>query len=837
MTGSYASSQRPSQPRRRSFARRALLALLLVVCFVALLAGGWLLALRHRLAATVAPLDGTLHLAGLAAPVTVRRDAMGVTFIDAANLHDLLMAQGWVTASERLWQMDMARRLPAGEGSEVLGSVVVPHDRLERLLGLRDVADRVVRTMDPDQLAQLQAYAAGVNAYIAAGKLPAEFLLLAYKPKQWEPKDTVLVALSMAQMFDERWPVKISKEQVMARLAAHGDAKLAADLYPVGSWRDHPPVPSTPGISDPQVVPQIPLDPSQRGAASTPILPASGMLAMTTGMPDCNDCLRGSNDWAVSGAHTASGKPLLANDVHPDHSIPDIWYENGLSAPGFHVTGLSIPGVPFIATGHNEHIAWGFTAMGGDTQDLYVEQVNAQGQYRAANGTWVPLQHEPETIRVRGGRDVQIDVERTDHGPILTPAIPGEKRTLSLDWSIYSPAAKNLPLYPMNIAHDWTSFRAALGTWWAPTMNAVYADDAGHIGYQGVGLIPVRSGGLQMTPITPGVTQPASQTAVQPGATLPLPAATAPAGEWTGFIPFEGMPSVLDPESGIVATANARIAPDGYPYQITLDWALPYRNERIWKWLGAHKSLTRADMLALQTDLYSESNQEVAQRLAYAVDHTPGASQRARDAANLLRSWNGVMDVNSAGAALISTFNEDFWPAVLIPKLGNDWKLYKWGLSDFVREQMVTTQPAAWLPPQFKTWNDFLAAMVEHTAKKGPANLATWHYGDIHTIQIDHPLWSHVPTIHDSDGPAPLGGDVSTVQQSSGKLGPSQRFTADFSDMDASTENIVSGQSGYPASPFARNQWPYWYGGRTFPMPFSPGAVQAATRHTLQLVP
>ncbi len=801
------------------------MALAVLVPVLALILVASLFALHRQMRRSVAPLDGSLQLPGLSAPVTVRRDAHGLPHIEAANVNDLLAAQGWVTASDRLWQMDMARRLPAGEAAEVLalvlGPAIVDHDRVERTLGIRDVADHLLRTLPPEQLAQLEAYARGVNAYEAEadrdGTLPAEFSLLMYKPAPWRPIDSLLVALSMSEMLDERWQSKLKREQVTAQLGARGEAALAADLYPTGSWRDHPPVPSAPAISDPQVVPQIPLDPSQV-RLHLPIASANSLLALADIGEDntCAGCRPGSNEWAVSGAHTAGGRPLLSNDMHLEHNIPDIWYESELHAGAFHAAGVTVPGLPFIAAGHNDHIAWGFTAMGADTQDLYVEQLNAQGAYKtlSADGSqhWVPLTHERETIRVRGGRDIALDVERTAHGPILTPillsevpAVGGESRALALHWAIYDNAVRGLPLFALNSAGDWTSFRAALAAWWAPTLNVVYADDAGHIGYQAVGLIPVRSGGLQPMPITPGVTQPfvSSQpdgsaqaadapTTLAPDGTLPpaqapvgiAPPVQAPVGEWTGTIPFASMPSVLDPEGGIVATANARITPDGYPYGITLDWASPYRNERIWHWLTGKQHLTPADMLRLQTDVYSEVDKEIAQRLAYAMDHASHQTARTRSAADILRSWDGVLGVDSPGAAIVTTAEQQFWPMILGDKIGDSWRLYDWSESTYAREQMIAHTPAAWLPHDYKDWNDCLAALVSKALEVGPGNLHSWHYGARHTIEIEHPLWKALPGFHAGVGPLPQSGDGSTVKQISGQLGPSQRFTADFNNLD-----------------------------------------------------
>jgi penicillin amidase len=876
-----------TRPRRRlSRFLYSLLALLLLLILLILLA---FVGLHQRMRASMPQLDGTLQVAGLHATVKITRDAQGVPYIQAQSVDDLLFAQGFVTASDRLWQMDMARRLPAGEAAAVLGSKLVPHDRVERTLGIRDVAAHLAATLPPQQLQQLQDYANGVNAYIAqaehTGKLPPEFALLVYKPARWQPEDSLLVALSMSEMLDERWQAKLKREQLTAHLAQHGDFALAADLFPVGSWRDHPPVPSTPAITDPQVIPQVPLDPSQLGAMqarpeSKSTTRALLALSALTEAP-CLDCRPGSNEWAVSGAHTASGMPILSNDMHLEHQIPDIWYESGLEAPGFHAAGVTIPGLPFIAAGHNQHIAWGFTALGGDTQDVYVEHLDKNGQYLVKNADgsehWQPLTHEQETIVVRGGRDIPIDVERTDHGPLLSGdsghgnagLLPGERRALSLHWTLYDAQTQGLPLYALDTASDWTSFRAALASWWAPTLNVAYADDQGHIGYQAVGYIPIRAGGLQAVPVPFGALyRPASGPASGPAApsgtvavtdtpesgtatatdsasaaspaqapATPLAGAAQRLGSWQGYIPFKAMPSVLDPEGGIIATANARVSPDGYPYQITLEWAAPYRNERIWKWLNGKQKLTPADMLKLQTDIYSESDQDTAQRLVYAIDHSSNATKRERAAADILRSWNGVVSTDSAAAAIVVSTQKAFWPAVLEPKVGKDWHLYDWSSAAYAREEFIAQQPARWLPGAYANWNDFLAALVGTAVKQAPSQLQKWQYGSIHTIEVTHPLWGLLPTFDAGVGPAPLAGDPSTVQQSTGNLGPSQRFTTQLGNPDATFENLVVGQSGNLDSPYFRNQWPAWYKGTTFALPFSDAAVAAAARHTLEMQP
>ena len=482
----------------------------------------------------------------------------------------------------------------------------------------------------------------------------------------------------------------------------------------------------------------------------------------------------------------------------------------------FHAAGVALPGLPLIVAGHNEHIAWGFTAMYADTQDLWVEKTNSQGEYWAANA-WHAMERDHETIHVRYGEDRIFDVLRTDHGPVLTPLLPHESRTIALRWSVYDPQmASGMPIYALNKADNWQEFEAVAAQWWAPTLNVIYADDQGHIGYQAVGHLPQRPGGLMGTPISDD------------------------AHEWQGAIPFNTLPSVLDPPNGILATANSRVTPDGYTPPLTLEWAAPYRNERIWKWLGSRQKLTRADMLALQTDIDSELNHELAQRFAYAIDHAKSPTPRLRQAADLLRSWDGVMHTGEAAPAIVTAARDALWPLLLEPKLGADWKLYEWPESAFAEEQLITGSPAAWLPAKYASWDELLADAVARglALQHAPSSLKSWQYGQEHTIALAHPIYGLLPFFGWTGVPdAPQSGDTTTVKQVGHTFGPSQRFTMDWSDVDASTENIVLGQSGDPVSPWYRDQWPAWYRGTTFSLPFTAPAVHAAAEHTLRLTP
>ena len=804
--------------RRIPFLLRMVAGLLLTLLIViALAAGLGLLWLKHAMHQQLAVLDGELPLPGLSAAVTVRRDAQGVPHIQAANMEDLLEAQGFVVAQDRLWQMDMARRFAAGELAELLGPGVAEHDKVQRILRIRPSAERLTAGMPPDQRRLFAAYARGVNAYITYHRdnLPAEFRLLGYQPRPWQPVDSWLVALNMVARLDTLYPWKLERATVEARLGP----TLATELYPTTTWRDHPPTQSLPDLTAPQQdVPEAPLDESQSSLQD--LLRLRGILKL--GADPCVGCQPGSNEWAVSGAHTASGKAMLSNDMHLEHSIPDIWHEEDLQAGSFHVTGVTTPGIPLIIEGHNEHIAWGFTTLNGDVQDVYVEKTNAQGEYWAGTG-WRQPEHDIEHIHVRFGKDVVLDVQTTGHGPVITPLLPHETRMLALKWTLYSTQLGGLPLEAVNKASNWTEFRQAVSTWWGPTQNMAYADDQGHIGYQAVGLFPMRPAGPSGVPIVESGTPADGE------------------HEWQGSLPFEQLPSVLDPDGGIVATANARITPDGYPYPLALNWDEPYRNERIWKWLASHARLTPADMLHLQMDTYSDVDRAMAQRFAYAIDHVANGDARLHKAADLMRSWDGVITTDSAAAQIVDASKAALWPLILEPKLGADWQLYDWQNKNFVQEEMVARGPQQWLPANYKSWDALIAAAVQKGLddKHAPADLATWAYGAQHTIDVKHPLYSLLPWFKGwtSTGPHQLAGDETTLDHVRGLLGASQRLTVDWSNVDGSTENIVMGESGDPVSPYYLDQFPAWYSGKTFALPFSEAAVRAATQHTLRLVP
>lgn len=765
--------------------------------------------------ASLPQLDGSASLPELSQSVTVRRDPHGVPHISASDMDDLVVAQGYVTAQDRLWQMDMLRRYASGNLAEILGPNAVKHDRAQRILQIRNAADAALQAMSPADRHWLDDYARGVNAYIVQSEndLPAEFRVLHYRPQPWQPVDSVLVALNMAQSLSTDFPTKLAREKIEERL--HWPM-LIHDLYPVGSWRDHPPISTEPDITAPQVVPQIPLDSSQAALREN----VDDLLQLEKLLPsaehtECRACAPGSNNWVVSGAHSVTGMPLLSNDMHLDHTIPNTWYEAQLSAGDFNVAGLTLPGVPFVIVGHNARIAWGFTLLYADVQDVYIEQTKGD-EYKTQHG-WQPFTVDHEVIHVRGGRDVSFDVLRTNHGPVITPLMPHEKRTLALRWTIYDPSAVTLPFYTVDSAQNWEQFRAAIALFGGPPQNAVYGDIDGNIGYQAVGKIPMRPNGLVGTPIADAN------------------------HEWQGYVSFDKLPSAYNPPNGILATANSRVTPDDYPYPLTLDWAAPYRNERIWKVLASKPKLSAADVLALQNDVYSTLDQELAQRFTYAIDHANHPNHRLREAADLMRSWDGKVTVSTPAATIVDAARAALWPMILRPRLGDEWNLYRWYESSFVEEEIVSDQSRRWLPSNYKNWNDFLADAVDRgmTALHAPHDLKDWHYGNVHPVEVEHPLYGSIPWLRGWTGTGvhPQSGDGTTVKQVSRSFGPSERLTVDFSNLDHSTLNILTGQSGDPLSPYYMDQWPYWYSGTTFALPFSDAAVSAATSHTLTLVP
>ena len=832
-------------PRKSNFIFRAVVVVLILLLAGFLAFDYWF---YRAVRASLPQRDGKMRLAGLSAPVIVTYDRLGVPNISAASLSDLFFAQGYVTAQDRLWQMDMTRRFASGDLAVVLGPEYVKYDRENRILGLRQVAQRSAAGMDPEQRAQFEAYAAGVNAYIDQHQktLPLEFRFLQYFPHAWTVEDSILVGLSMTEFLNHGlYRNKLEKEKILAKLGP----ELTADLFVNHSWRDHPPGAESNSIEK-DVPGETPEKDEEQGSAAHPRYlpltrngshhPSAALGAgystedteelspekfrefrasVVNGFRSDDDPARpGSNNWVVSGAHTASGKPLLSNDMHLDLAIPNVWYEAHLTAGDFDVAGVTLPGVPYVIVGHNRRIAWGFTNLGPNAEDLYVEKFNDKGEYLTPQG-WQQPERRKEIIRVKGKPEITFDVITTRHGPIITDLIPGEQRELALKWTIYDPQAWHLPFFAVDSARNWQEFEASFSRFAAPGQNVVYADVDGHIGYQATGLVPIRASGDGDVP-APGEDD---------------------SHEWTGYVPYDKLPSVYDPPSGIIATANGRATPDNYPYELSMEWMPPYRTQRIYKLLGAPKKYTPADMLSIQTDVVSPVDRFCAERFVYAVDHTPKASARAKAAADLLRKWDGAMDTDSAAATITVFARRSLEELLLKSKLGGDWRDYRWFMKPVWLENVLTYQPPRWLPQGYASYDELLTAAVEDAISDASASrsLALWKWGHVHRVDITHPFWSHFPVLKKTagTGSVPESGDDQTIMQESPPLGPSERLTVDFSDLDASTLDIVNGQSGDIFDEHYNDQWDAYYHGRSFTLPFSDAAVQHAAAHHLRLEP
>jgi len=676
-----------SQPRRKWLV--ALLGLLALLILVLLFAVGWVYVHARR---ALPQVDGAIAVAGLSAPVQIVRDAQGVPHITTANLDDLFCAQGYVTAQDRLWQMEFSRRYAAGELAEIFGPKLLEHDIQQRYLQIRNAVERGVATLDPRDRKFFEDYARGINAFIEShrNKLPLEFVILQYQPKPWRVTDSLLVGANMSQMLNTQYDVELSRERIVKQLAP----ELAADLYPNHSWRDHPP-----GAESDSLDKQLPAKAPNRQRHKRQTLNGaiSDLLAS-----DCDGCAPGSNDWVLSGEHTASGKPLLSNDMHLAHQIPNTWYEAHLHSGDYNVAGLTLPGLPFIMVGHNQRIAWGFTNLGPDVQDLFIENFNRDQQVETPQGFVAPERHF-ETIHIKNGRDLQFDVLVTRHGPIITPILSGETRQIALQWTLYDPTILADPFFDVDAANNWQEFRAAFSKFGGPSQNVVYADIDGHIAYQATGKIPMRVSGDGLLPVS----------------------GADDTHKWTGYVPFEKLPSAFDPPSGILATANARITTEDYPYILANNWFGPYRTERIYRVLEGDEKFKPVDMLALQTDIYSDVDHFFADHFVYSIDHMKNPSKRLQQPAEIMRGWDGRMVTDSAAPSIAYFSKRSLLRLILESKIGADYSLYSWGLSTAALEAIVDRRLKRWLPTDFANYDELLIAAIDGTLQAAPRDPRT----------------------------------------------------------------------------------------------------------------
>lgn len=777
------------------------------------------------------PSSLTQTLSGLKAQVVIRRDARGVPHIEATNNEDLYFAQGYATASDRLWQMDLLRRTARGELSEIFGRAALEEDKRRRVFNFAGLAENMARTASPQLRAAMDSYARGVNAYIATldeKTMPLEFRLLQYKPRPWQPGDSHAVGKIFAEVLSTSWPADLARV-ALGSLSSSQTEKLFPDASPldvlvVGSDRKVAFRTKRTGKS------------MRQTAINADVLRELHQLEETAretfrriGL-DAEDAAA-SNNWVIGGRRSATGKPLLANDPHLAPSAPSIWYLTHLKAPGVHAAGVTAPGLPGIVIGHNERIAWGMTNLGPDVQDLYLEKFDPADprRYRTPTG-WRAAEVRREEIKVRKSvtdpttETVAFEVTITRHGPIVYEK---NNQRYALRWTALAPDAIEFESsYKINRARNWNEFRDALANYPGPTQNFVYADTGGNIGYYGAGRIPVRRTG---------------------DGSVPYDGSTN-AGEWTRFIPFAELPHVYNPPSGLIVTANSRVVGRSYPYHLTHRWSPPYRARRIYDLLRGKQKLTTEDFSAIQSDVYTINGALFAREVVKigreeATSNPTGTPDIDwHQTLDLLEKWDYRMASDSRAAILASAMYEAFRRRALTALLGPEAATeFRGRDSAFIDEAISKRAPEA-LPKEFRNYAELLRACHrearEALAKRLGEDAQIWTWGRDMQARFPHPL-----------ARAPLIGQRFTIppfpQNGAGSIFPtvnvgpyvSMQLVADVSDWDATRQGVALGQSGDPASPHWKDQLADWRASRPQVLPFSASAVAQATVQTLQILP
>jgi penicillin amidase len=699
----------------------------------------------------------------VAAPATVSFDTLGVPHIHASSQEDAFIAQGYVTAQDRLWQMDSLRRLAGGNLAEIIGPLALDADREARVLRLRRTAEDGYLRLTAEDRAAFAAYTLGVNRFISThlNNLPVEFTLLGYQPKPWSAVDCLLVCLNMYRSLTTTWRNDVIKHNMLEG----GDAAKVNFLFATRSG---------------------------------------------------NEPLPGSNGWAVAGSRTASGKPILSNDMHLEYAMPGVWYMTHLDAPGLDVSGVCLPGVPGVIVGHNQRIAWGITNLGFDVQDLYVEKLDEAGRY-VFHGHLEQAREEREIIPVKGQRPTEMNILVTRHGPVM---IANGAERISLRWTAAEPGFLQYPALDIDRAQNWQQFTTAIARWTGPGSNFVYADVDGNIGYHAAGKLPKRHGFA---------------------GDLPLDGSSGDF-EWDGYIAFDELPSAFNPPGGIIATANQNPFPADYPYPVNGNFAPPNRALRIRQLLSARTGWRAPDMLAVQTDIFSAFDKFLAEQAVAAYDKR-GAKNSALDpAVALLRAWDGRMDKDLGAPFLSSLLYRHVRASVADIASPGKGQLYEYAMGPAVIEKLLRERPDGWFRDYDAMLLHSLVDAVDEAKRIQGDRAARWKYGQYLRLEIDHPVlhaaMQRIPAVGEvldvfEIGPTPMSGSFTTVKQTTPKLAPSMRMNVDLADWDRSLLNVQIGQSGQPFSSHYKDQWDNYYNGRSYPMQFQ--HVQA--KNTLELRP
>lgn len=778
--------------------------------------------LRQALPAT----NGKTTLDGLERPVEIIRDRWGVPHIYAKTAHDLFFAQGYVQAQDRLFQMDINRRVGLGRLSEVTGTMGLDFDRFARYLGWPRAAQAQIEGSSVLTRDALTAFAAGINAFIGRGQLPAEFSLLAYRPEPWGMLDSAAWGIVLAWGLSVNWESELLRSFLIEALGA----EKAVALTPAC---DDDYATTLPASQVGQRLAAALLDTFRQAHTHLPL----GALPVGRGI--------GSNNWVVSGEHTRSGRPHLANDPHLPPVFPAMWYATHLCGAGYHVAGFSLPGVPGIVIGHNEQVAWGVTNAFPDVQDIYIERFHPQDRsLYEVNGEWRPAEIVTERIRIRGRKSLEETVRYTRHGPIFSDLLPAQQADLSLRWSCYEKGDHLRTILETNRAMDGDSFHEALRHWSFASQNVVYADTAGKIGYTMPGYVPRRKRGDGLLPV-PGWNDEY---------------------EWSGWIPFEELPSCQNPAEGYVATANNYVAGDQYPYLLTSEWLPDYRARRIRQLLeeALPVGLDLADHGRIQNDTLSLMAQRfLASALPLLATETPATANTAWALARL-QNWNLEMRPNSVAATLYfgllthfthEAIRQALGTAIAAELLVQDELQAGFPLMPFY--EIAYEVAMRWLEAggDAPDWVGDVRPLLPPALQKTVAVLHgergtdpnRWQWGHFHRVAFQHQM-ARLPGVGRWWKPmsVPAGGDGFTVNQSDNSphfppdpvtIIASCRLIMDVGEWDACLASLPGGQSGQPASPHYQDRISEWQDGRYFPLLFSRGKVEEAGIGTLHLLP
>jgi penicillin G amidase len=751
----------------------------------------------------------TLEISGLKEKVTVRRDGRWIPYIEAANAADLHFAQGYVTASDRLWQMELYRRVARGETSEIFGRARLEEDKRWRKFGFARIAEETVRNMTAENRALLESYAGGVNAYIATldeKSLPPEFRILQFRPRPWTPADSIVVGKIFDDGLSNTWRIDLIKAGLM-EIPVEKRSRMLDPVSPLDVLL----------VGNDAVTAKEP----EKNIWKSPVSPSDSLFELTAKIEDARrrsletigfyaEDLAASNNWVVSGKRSADGNPILADDPHLSPELPSIWYLVNLKLPNMNVAGVSTAGIPGVIIGHNEHIAWGLTNVGPDVQDLYVETFDEQGRYKTPTGWTAPVTRREE-IKVRKNplspeiESEFLEVVETRNGVVF---FEEAGKRYSLKWTAFDAKNDTVSAFgKLSEARNWKEFLAALRNYGGPMQNFVYADRDGNIGWIAAGRVPIRKTG---------------------DGSLPYDGSTDD-GTWTGMIPFEELPQLYNPPQGFIMTANQRIVGKSYKYHNLIARAhTPVRARRLQDLLNEKSKVTIEDMKQFQYDTFSVANS----RLAREIVNLQAASD---ETVNLLKNWDGRMNADSKAAIVVNSIFTAFRNRILSGNFGAERaRTMRLPYENVFFDRLITEKPQDWLPKEYSSYADLLRAAEkdarENLTKQLGADESKWSWGAAVKSRFSHPL-AAAPLIGGQFviEPLPQNGAGGWGASPNVGAGVSMRFIATPANWDATLHGIPTGQSGNPQSPHFKDQLESWYTGNTPVFPFSKPAVEKAT--------